>query len=65
MNQTLEELAGDLMDMDLRDYNFDDLTIFNNQQPVTTVMTQSEIRAFLAERRAQAKKQTGGRTWHG
>ena len=69
MAKSLEEIAGDLMDMDLRDYNFSDLSIFKDAQPATaTMMSLDELRSFLAEKREQRKPehgQMGRRTWNG
>lgn len=68
MSKSLEEIAGDLMDMDLRDYNFNDLSIFGDAQPATATMSLDELRSFLAEKREQRKPehgQMGRRTWNG
>lgn len=67
MVKSLAEIAAGLVGLDLRDYNFDGLTVLSNEQPVTAVMSLDEIREFVAahRERAQADDQMGRRTWNG
>ena len=70
MAKSLREIAADVTgflagrNLDLRDYNFDDLTIFSDNQPATAELSLDELRALIAEHRNRGQE-IGDRTWHG
>lgn len=70
MAKSLREIAADMANflggrnLDLRDHDFDSLTVFGNKQPpITAEMTLDELRDWIKDN--QAQHGTGGRTWQG